>query len=383
MSAAEDRIRQLLDEANLPWETLLDCVEEAPLPAERRAAVERALAAAPELARFVEGARADRDALAQLLDEAEAQAPPGAFADALAQWERQQLIGEAPSSGAWRMVRRLALAAGLGLLATVAVVAGRRALGPAAQQAPLALQEQPPFGQQSAPGALADAAGTVAAEAVGRSAPPLRARSAANRSGFGSGFEGAFPVAAPLRAGAESEAFQTVSQASRLVRALRDAEQALPYARQGRLALLVESQRPADLLVSLTELSGASEEQTRFHPNQRAFAYAVSEAQASSSAAAQTPLGVPLGVLTLPADRAALATALLLARETGRARFVALDRPLALPQSAWRTDQAWWRGATSQWRPLAAVEVRLAPASSASPEFSPGARPALGEPLRP
>jgi len=380
MTTAEDRLRQLLDGADLPWEALLAHIEQTPLPAERRAAVERALAAAPELARFVEGAWADRDALAQLLDEAEAQAPPGALADALAQWERQQLVGEARTpSVAWRMVSKLALAAALGLLATVAVVAGRRALGPAGQQAPLALQEQRPLEQQGAPGVLADAAGAVAAEAVGRSAPPLRARSAANRHSLGSGFEGAFPVAAPLRAGAESEAFEAVSQASRLVRALRDAEQALPYARQGRLALLVASERPAELLVSLTELSGASEEQTRFHPNQRAFAYAVSEAQASSSAAAQTPLGV----LTLPADRAALATALLLARETGRARFVALDRPLALPQSAWRTDQAWWRGSTSMWRPLAAVEVRLEPVGGAGQDFSPGERPVLGEPLRP
>ncbi len=379
MTTTEDRIRQLLDGADLPWEALLAHIEQTPLPAERRAAVERALAAEPELARFVEEARTDRLAVAQLLDDAEALMPPGALEDALAQWERQQLIGEARSpSAAWRMVRRLALAAGVGLLATVAVVAGRRALTPAARQAPQALQEQRPLEQQGAPGVLADAAGALAAEHISRPAPQLRARSAANRSDVESSFEGAFPVAA-RPAGTDPRVYQSVSQASRLVRALSEAEQALPYARQGRLALVVEAQRPADLLVALTELSGASEGQTRFLPDQQAFAYAVSEQEQTSPHPATT-----LGVLTLPADRAALATTLLLARETGRARFVPLRTPLDLPQSAWRTDQAWWRGSTSDWRPLAAVQVRLAPGfPAASPGFSPGERPVLGEPLHP
>ncbi len=102
---------------------------EGELPNDRRAIVEAALNADPELRRWADAAVKDRSRLQSWGDAASSAVPPGLLDDAIAAAEREALVGQAtagvigPAGGRFRLSRtQLAAAAGFVLLAGGAVL---------------------------------------------------------------------------------------------------------------------------------------------------------------------------------------------------------------------------------------------------------------------
>ncbi len=317
---------------------ILAWVEGDALAADRAAAVETSLRADAGLRAWAEGMRRDREALARWGRAAEASAPGGLAEAAMAEAERDAVLGEAPVALARRRderreemsrpvvagrLRWVAMAAGVALAGGVTMVVllqtgapapGVGARGPSADASTRATEEVPPgAGAAVTPGDFEQALADVA----GEPAP-----------------SGAIALAAP----------EESSQAHPVRRERRAAPAEMAeLARQRRLIVRATARDPHAVLARAVELSTSTDESIAF---------------ALDGAGPTGADGVPRGTASVSAKENALTRLVGLLEEAGASgvELVAAEEGGA-PAPASAADVLWWTEPVDRWAMLVRVPI--------------------------
>jgi len=391
--------RFTLDLAGAREADLLAYVEGSAIDADAQRRLERAFAKSDALRAWADAAVADRASLRDWLLAAESDAPGGLATDAMAQAERESLVGAPAAAGGahWLFrVRTLATAAVVLIGATTSVIVWRtasqqqttnaRPAQPAPSELAESLQQDAP---QSPPAqttlALREDDSTRAAGAFSAAKSAQRALEQSRANGPVQS-NGALASATSKRAQESLVEIAREKSASSVDRdiirdampaggvrgviadadqaraaSFHDAERAMALAQQGRLALVATTKSPAALVVSLTDFIQQAS------PGLRLVSTTSTNSAAGGRAAGNAPGA--LGVIVLPSEPGALTALRLMLDQSGASetRFTKRKAPLTIPASLWFSGQPWWRGPVNQWWPRIAVEVRLAPALAAPP----------------